>query len=89
MSLLETYPETNNLISHSAADLHGALGHIEEGHVQGTTPKVVDQDVVDVLLLVQPVGHGGGGRLFQHTHHLRGGQGGQEGEPQGQAGREL
>ncbi len=35
-----------------------------------TAPEVIDQDVVDVGLLVQPIGDGRRRGLLQHAHHL-------------------
>ena len=51
-------------------DLEDALLDGEEGHVEGTTSQVEDEDVALVALLVQTVRDGRGGRLVDDSKDI-------------------
>ena len=53
-------------------DLEDAVGHVEDRDVEGAAAQVEDGDLL-VLLLVEPVGQGGGGRLVDDPGHLEAG----------------
>lgn len=64
------------IIAINTLNRHKALVHIQERHVQRAPSKVIDQDVVDVRFLMQPVGDRGRCGLFHDAHYLEGKRGG-------------
>ncbi len=51
-------------------DLEDAVVDREEGHIEGTTSEIVDDDLGFTTLLVETVGDGGGGGLVDDTEDL-------------------
>jgi hypothetical protein len=53
-------------------DLDNAFTHFENRHIEGAAAKVVDHDGL-ILLLVQPIGQRGRGRLVHNALHIQAG----------------
>ncbi len=57
-------------IAVSTDDAEHAIGHFEYGHVERAAAKVEDHDLL-TLLLIEPVGQRGGGRLIDDPCHFQ------------------
>mmetsp|Transcript_11153 Transcript_11153/g.35415 ORF Transcript_11153/g.35415 Transcript_11153/m.35415 type:complete len:354 (+) Transcript_11153:937-1998(+) len=69
---------TQMSVTRRSKHLKDAFFDGQQGHVKGTTTKVVHDDValaVRVVLLVEAVGDGSSSRLRQHTHDVQTGNG--------------
>ena len=61
-------------VTSSRLDLEDTLLDGQEGHIEGTTTKIEDEDVALTLdLLVKTVGNGSGGRLVDDTENVEAG----------------
>merc|ERR1711957_33055 len=60
----------------SGLDLEDAILNGEEGHIEGTTTEIEDEDVAQLaVLFVETVGNGGGGGLVDDSLHVHAGDG--------------
>ena len=63
-------------ISGGGEDLEDSVVDGEKGNVEGSSSKIVDDDLLlDTLLLVESVGDGGGGRLVDDSKNGESGDG--------------
>merc|ERR550517_982603 len=62
-------------VSVGCDDLKDSIVNGEEGNIEGAATKIEDQDILLALLLVHPVGDGGGGGLIDDPHDGQAGDG--------------
>jgi hypothetical protein len=59
-------------VTSGCQDLEDALVDSEDGHIEGTTAEIVDENLTFVLVsLVEAVGQSGGCRFIDHTQHVQ------------------
>ena len=66
---IEVVP-TEEGITAGGADLKHAVTHIEDGNIECTAAQIIDSNNF-VLLFIQSIGQGGGGRLVDDAQNLQ------------------